>query len=138
MDKEIFKGLIEHIKKHGVKSTGLIPIVSMQIVIPIGNIEVELTLQGTEDSMLGIVEWDKHIWVSGVSNSIELGSLHEDGYKSHIHSYTYKGVKDLEDIITRLVSDYREFQYKWEQESLERMNKEKLLEEKVKDFLYKG
>uniref|UniRef100_A0AAU8GV02 Uncharacterized protein n=1 Tax=Mammaliicoccus phage MSShimriz1 TaxID=3230127 RepID=A0AAU8GV02_9VIRU len=137
MDKELFEGLLVHLKKHGVKGS-VVTTVSRHIVIPVGDIEVSLSLNGMEDIILGTVSWDNYIWVTDLTNDRQLGRLHEDGYKSHTHSYTYKGVKDLEEIITRLEADYEEFEYKREQEALERKSEAELLEERVNNFLYKG
>lgn len=138
MDKELFEGLVKHVKKHGVKSTEITTIIRSSLVVPVGNLEVELTLKGIKNMLLGTISWNEYIWVADLTNDRPLGRLLEDGYKSHTYSYTYKGVKDLEEIITRLEVDYQEFKYKIEQEALERKSEEELLEERVNDFLYKG
>lgn len=138
MDKELFEGLVKHVKKHGVKSTEITTIIRSSLVVPVGNLEVELTLKGIKNMLLGTISWNEYIWVADLTNDRPLGRLLEDGYKSHTHSYTYKGVKDLEEVITRLEADYQEFKYKIEQEALERKSEEEILEERVNDFLYKG
>ncbi|XWX32589.1 hypothetical protein LCFBJUUZ_CDS0130 [Staphylococcus phage PG-2021_76] len=137
MDKELFEGLVKHVKKHGVKGS-VVTTVSRHIVIPVGDIEVSLSLNGMEDIILGTVSWDNYIWVTDLTNDRQLGRLHEDEFRSRIHSYTYQGFNNLEDIITRLVSDYKESEYKEEQEALQRKREAEIMEERVNSFLYKG
>lgn len=134
MDKELWRGLVEHIKKNGKESRQLSTIIFSSIVVPVGDYEVELTLKGIYNGF-GFTEWGNHISVCDVSKDAIIGRLYEDNLTSLSHTYGYSH-DELEDVVHTMALDYEDYMYKIEQEKLNKRKKEELREEKVNNFLY--
>lgn len=134
MDKELWEGLVDHIKKNGEESIQLSTIIFCSIEVPAGDYEVELTLRGMYNGF-GFTKWDDRISVKDVSKDAIIGRLYEDNFTSLSHTYGY-AYTDLEDIIHTMALDYQDYMHKREQEELNRRSQEELREEKAQNFLY--
>lgn len=142
MDKELWVGLVEHIKKNGEESRELETLVSKSVTVSVGNREIKLSLHGVthllgdiHNIVYGHTDWDDHISVNDVNNSTTIGRLYDYGFTTLIKPYDYLN-KQLSDIVGIMKVDYQRYEYRKEQEKLKRRSQEELREEKVQNFLY--